>query len=239
MTPAPEDTPAGVPRMLSGRGLNAAGEIHPSPSAVNARDAAFAPRIGGISGNPERTGGAVILPVASPVQDPAPGISPVAGVEGGQVEPPSQAPVRAREAAPCGDPGSSSRGVAHEGNAAAGTRPPAAAQASPPLIRESGGARREPGTPCGPGSGFSPESASSPALQGHAGEAKNPAGGARADAAPPAAGLSGKAFRDAVRAAEVAAARTRRTGRGKRAARAGGSRYVPGANRRRPPDGAS
>lgn len=234
-TASPQNTPAGAPR--PGRGLNAASEpSRPAPAA--AVPGAAHPSPGGTWDGLDRAG-AADHPSAVPARKPAEDRPPVS-VEGGlEGLPPALA--RAREAAfDRGDPGSSSRGATCEGNAAAGNGLPAAAQTSSPLLRGCGEAKRGPDVPCGPDAGFPPES-SSPALQGHAGEANNSAGSARSNAALPAVspGLSGQAFRDAVRAAQVAAARTRRTGRGKRAAKADGSRYVPGANRRQPPDGAS
>jgi hypothetical protein len=242
----PEDFPSGDPS-LSGREAADGLPLVARPAAP-ARDAARVPRTpqGGISGTPEHAGRAH-HPCVLPAFKPANG-RPSAQAEDGPPEPLASPEARARKApaaAPdtaAGDPSLSRPGSERDG---AGPDAPMSGPAqtslpvpprgrtgrvssSPPLLRGHGGDE-------GGGSG------GDAALAAGSSPATNSAGGARPNAAPSAGppALSGHAWRDAERAVKAANAKTRRNGRGKRAAKPGGSRYVPGANRRNPPGSAA
>jgi hypothetical protein len=169
---------------------------------------------------PEDGTGGAGHPPASPVL-PAPVVS---GAEGGPESPP--APARAPAAVPMhGGRGTPSRPAQREGDASPGTPVPGLAPTSP---------RRTEGT----ATGARDEEASVRTLRAGLPPATEPAGGAPEPAsALPAGttGLSGQAFRDAVKAAQSAQAKAKRNGRGRYPARRQGDGYGPGMTRRPPP----
>lgn len=223
MTASPRNSPTGAPR--PGRGLNAASEpSRPAPAA--AAPGAAHPSPDGTwdsPGHPGRADHPSALPGFKPADDRPP-VSAEGGLEGL-----SPALARARETAPSGDPGSSSRVGTREGNAGPGTRRPGPVTTSSPLRGGCGEAERGAGAAI-PGASSPATGTSSPALQGHAGEANSPAGGARSNAAPPAA----EEFRRKWQAALSSKAAAKRGDRGRRRASSAGDRYVPGGARRMP-----
>jgi hypothetical protein len=227
MTTFPQDSRPGGVTPRPGPGLGAAGgpPVRASAAAPEGHPTA-------VRGTTERTGGAS-HPLASPVLKPAPADAPSTGPGSGQVEP---LPAPVSPAAPSvvatttADGAAPSRNVgSREGTAGSGTPPPGPASTSPSAAEgTAGGARdREAGVRT-VRAGLPP--ANGPEGAGHRQVNPAPSG---------ATGLSGKAFRDAVRAAQSAQAADRRRGRGKRPVKRQGDGYGPGMTRRLPPGGAT
>jgi hypothetical protein len=219
MTSCPKSAPVGS-TPPSGRGLNAA-ERPPVRVTAAAPDGLQDPRA--IRGTPKERAGGVGHPAAPSAPRPVPDHS---GAEGGLREPSPQAPARAAAAVPeRGGRGSTPSPQGREGTAGPGVPMPGPASTSPPAPEGAAGGARE-------------EEAGVRTLRAGLSPAKEPAGGTRpagSSTSPPAAPLRGKAFRDAVKAAESAQARDKRIARGKWPAKRAGSAYGPGMTRRLPP----
>jgi hypothetical protein len=221
VTSYPKNSPVGsTPR--SSRGQDAADSL--TVHADAAVPDAPAPTGRGVRGTTKPTGGGGHPPSPS-VARPVPVVS---GAEGGRESPP--VPARAPAAAPKhGGRGTPSRPARREGDASPGSPVPGLAPTSP---------RRPEGT----ARGARDEEAGVRTLRASLPPAISPAGGAPEPAsALPAGttGLSGKAFRDAVKAAQSAQAKAKRNGRGRYPARRRGDGYGPGMSRRPPPGDAS
>jgi hypothetical protein len=201
-----KDSPA-IAAPTPGRGKAAPGD---SPSPAAAAPGAVLSSPVGTWGPLDRAGGGDHT--SSPLAlDPATG-RPLPGAEGGlEGSPPALARALAAVDGSCGGQGTASPpaqgGWGGEGRSGpGGTIPvagPALEQSSPPAPQGRAGGAQDPvpgDRPGFPGSGA------------------RPAGAARASAAAPAAGLSGQAWRDAVRNAESKQAAARRNRRGTRAA---------------------
>jgi hypothetical protein len=242
-----EESPATAP--APGRG---AASLIPVGDAAAA--GAVTPICDGACGTHDRAGGEESDPSSPSVLDPAPGTSLSPGA-GGPVEP-CMAPARdALDAAggSCGSQGSpSSRSGPREGDAGPGVASPGPAQTSPPALKSPGGARGGRAGATTPVAGPAPAEASAPVPGGTgsdrgrgagadsssaAGSSSppGPGGAARVPAAaPPAPGLRGKTWQDAVRAAQGKQARAGRIRRGRYTAKRAGDGYGPGMTRRQP-----
>lgn len=216
----PENFPAGT---RAGQGDAA----EPTPRASAAAPGAASTTPGGTWGTTERADGEGHSPSPS-APEPAPGRSPLAGAEGGRVEPPSPAPVSPvaqAAAAPCDGLGTTSRNGQREqatGPVLGGSGP---VPSTPPATEGFAfGAREE-----GPG-GTTPAAGSPPA--------QDPPGGARSSAAPPGAEPKrpgGQDYRDAARKAKAGQARAARNRRGQGPVKRRGN--GAGMIRRLPPGG--
>lgn len=224
MTSHPKNSRAGR-TPPPGTGLNAA-ECPPVRVTAAAPDGLQDPTA--IRGTLERAGGAA--PPAVPSAPRArPGSQPP-GAGSGHSEPLPVAPARAQAVVPpFGSLSTAPRDAEREGSAGLGNPPPGPASTSPPA-------------PKGAAAGARVEEVGVRTLRAGLPPATGPAGGAPEPASALPAGTtakSGKAWRDAVKAAQSAQAADRRRGRGKRPVKRQGDGYGPGMTRRPPPGDAA
>ncbi len=236
MTLHTEDSPAGPKPHPPGRGPDAAAGTRFPATAVPGADR---PVPGGTRDNQDRPGGEA-HPAAPPGPESAPGRSPLAGADRGQVEPPSGAPARP---VPAADVESGSRDISSqhvgscEGTAGPGAPSPGPAQASPPAFKRQGDGDAGAGPAAPRPAAGSAETPSSGGRPGSPDDGKDAGGAARVTAAAPPVrnGMSGQDARKAWRAAESAKAKAARNQRGRYPVKRQSGTYQAGGNRRMPP----